>query len=1104
MYPPPVARHKSAKEDAILQACAWRDGGAEFVFEDGTVLVFRGEMSTFVALPPPPDPSSHDPVAERMAAVSSLPSTRSVYTPRDASHTALALSPYRHKVRAALLLYNRFTAHPQLLASLYEDEESVYTVEGKHRRPLCSPQPGFVGEPASTSLFSRPGGVRDGRAENHEEPDVEHAGGATYAPHARRLPLPSSSSSFLPPPSMAGYYLAKDMSLLERRAVLAACLPHAGVMDVDAISAVVFSKGKIHPAGVSFHTTTEETTNLIREEEEEERTKTTSTSSLSSRLPTSFPVREEELTLWCVHHCVSLTLHWHRQLFTVRWPLYVEPQGTRCPSPSSSSPSLWNAGWKRETEVEKGFQRDDTTTTTAGPCWWMEQVFPVAAPPTEWAGMLALLWTMAMEEELHERGRLPLSTTTATTTRREETETGGRYPAGFPMGAPDLCGSRASPQAWTFFPFPRQAYTISHTEHPSFPLFSPAEPCHRLLLQMASDVAVASCQAALHPLIPPPSSSSSIISAVPPGLLWEWRRTTRDGSRRWERRSVAAPSEATEMACHEVQGGAGEEGSLFSSSSWREHSHRRMATSPLAKRPAALSHVPVGVMYWYTPPPSPSSSPFSFSTHPLPSPSLLIPRSSTRVEHQVDPTAHTRAASHHHLPLPPMADRETPVPAEEEAHILAVPLAPLAVLPPLKLYAACLMDRTSRSFFETHGSHRHRTEFNPPFPPSTSVSLSWGFTSSPSFHAPQDRPTGMPSTRIASRPSGYTHEEKGEGAVKHTAGGSSVSSSSWVIHLRRVGSQPKMYTCGGEASVGLYGSDGVGSAMEVHPMSSSPSPFLNPLPFPVAGTRGGTLHLPHRRLSLSCGTRSLCVLPAWAMAAVGGPLALVLPASQQTPQTRILRLGEEAVYALYTIPWRNPMEEEARFGANAPVTSTHRDGSSPSTKCAASGWERARGCSRPLPVTSAFTSFLHGNPEEEIQERQGTVASPHGITKEWECQEAHHLFHHHHPTQLPPPPPPWSDWRTLRAAVFADMAAHAIRLLSEGPPEWKRWERQRSTWWVAPSVENATREDGKGSATTLQGAPGWDSLWSPLGTSQERARNAHLDPTCSPSSSFLF
>lgn len=72
-------------------------------------------------------------------------------------------------------------------------------------------------------------------------------------------------------------------------------------------------------------------------------------------------------TLWCMLRRVSLTLHFHRHLFTVRWPC-------RLPSPSAAAGS-----------------------TESSRVMWVEQVFPTASAPPQWQPMLHLLLDMVEE-----------------------------------------------------------------------------------------------------------------------------------------------------------------------------------------------------------------------------------------------------------------------------------------------------------------------------------------------------------------------------------------------------------------------------------------------------------------------------------------------------------------------------------------------------------------------------------------------------------------------------------------------------------------------------------------------------------------------------------
>lgn len=92
----------------VVKGCAWSDGGSEFVFGDGTVLAFRDEMNTLVALPPPS---------------SSIPASKEMMC------TSWALSAYCEKVAQALRLYNRYTSHPRLISSLLAADDDTVVVD---------------------------------------------------------------------------------------------------------------------------------------------------------------------------------------------------------------------------------------------------------------------------------------------------------------------------------------------------------------------------------------------------------------------------------------------------------------------------------------------------------------------------------------------------------------------------------------------------------------------------------------------------------------------------------------------------------------------------------------------------------------------------------------------------------------------------------------------------------------------------------------------------------------------------------------------------------------------------------------------------------------
>lgn len=512
----PLAAEEDSGDCTILQACAWSDGGAEFVFMDGTALIFRDEMRTFVALSPP---TSHQGIV-------------GVVAPKNVFYTPLALSAYHAKLKEALMLYNRFTAHPHLIPSFFEG--GAFTAEGKpcahQRRTEERPKPPFFTHRACTTCVASP---------------------PPLSPLSLSPSLPIPTSSFFPtkdpscfPTSPFHYWLARDERLLERSTVFARC--HRDVLEVpprphandftgptwserapSCASSVSLQdpspltrtpqerlRRRSRGNGTAYRTPSPTPVHPLQDNGNDQkrsstvaateaRTSAASGSSTLSSSPTPssstagsapssevhFPVGEE-MTLWCVHHRVSLTLHWHQQLFTVRWPLQI--------------------GSDAEGEAEEGDGKERRAFA-------MEQVFPVASPPPEWVPMLSLLWCMGMPE------------------KKKETDVAPPPSPTHPFASGSSLRSTLSSvndavhfterEDWCSLPFPSAIVctpTRTSSLHRSSLRFPSADPSHRLPLVTATDIALAPCQDVLRvatSLRHPSSAPSSR-----PRLLWQWCR----------------------------------------------------------------------------------------------------------------------------------------------------------------------------------------------------------------------------------------------------------------------------------------------------------------------------------------------------------------------------------------------------------------------------------------------------------------------------------------------------------------------------------------------------------------------------------------------------
>lgn len=346
---------------SVVRAAAWSDGGAEFLYADGTVLSFMDNMNTFVK-------------------VHSRSSTHSATAAhhhhdddedREMCFTAWTLSADEDKVRAALAVYNSLSERPRLLSTLLTPES---------------------------------GGVRLTRESSGSGAANYSGGGGVALP--RCVPLSSASVGGLcgvwrePDPPLHTLLLEKRPDLFTRYAVYGAvddwllepALPSSrtnedtGPLSTCAPENTTFSVHELHSpmandkdgkAGLSdvMPTTCESGEGTSRGQPQ--------------RLPSHIFVGTV-LELWCALRRVRLTVAVHRETFTVRWPAPVtRPDGSRRPPtqlPFSSAPSC-SVG-----AVPAAVSAASSVLFT-----YVEQMFPVCSPPPAWRAMLQMALEMDTE-----------------------------------------------------------------------------------------------------------------------------------------------------------------------------------------------------------------------------------------------------------------------------------------------------------------------------------------------------------------------------------------------------------------------------------------------------------------------------------------------------------------------------------------------------------------------------------------------------------------------------------------------------------------------------------------------------------------------------------
>ncbi|CBZ30083.1 conserved hypothetical protein [Leishmania mexicana MHOM/GT/2001/U1103] len=384
--------------DSVVRAAAWDDGGAEFIFVDGTIMSFVDNMNTFVAVRSNPSPRDAQRAATHAARQRQQEERRLRLSPtaaaaageyvdltddpkdddddnRELCFTAWTLSSDVGKVRAALHIFNSLSEKPRLLTPLLPSEtptsllsSSLLTASASAVTPAYSmvgscgvwQEPG---PPIDTLLLERRadlfrryvvlGTVRQWMPVSAAAPQRESA-----VPSAARSDLPQSESCLI------GATAAAPLTVERAAELRMAKSPPEHIEYGDDSSAT-------HPKEVPVGTV---------------------------------------LELWCALRRVCMTVAVHRETFTVRWPAPVtRSDGSRLPL---------------------SFHALDTATlhlSPVSPSWsssisppgsasapllftYMEQTFPVRDPPDAWRTMLQLALELDAELPGEEReGSAPSS-----------------------------------------------------------------------------------------------------------------------------------------------------------------------------------------------------------------------------------------------------------------------------------------------------------------------------------------------------------------------------------------------------------------------------------------------------------------------------------------------------------------------------------------------------------------------------------------------------------------------------------------------------------------------------------------------------------------------
>ncbi|KPI87338.1 hypothetical protein ABL78_3579 [Leptomonas seymouri] len=344
---------------AVVRAAAWSDGGAEFVYGDGTILSFMDDMNTFAAVRSSDTSRTKEHrsgnASHRGFAAAS--GNRGVVGGDDAQEgeadrelcfTAWTLSTYECKVRAALSVYNTLAERPRLISTLLPMNESNYRLP-KDCRQVVLPDGNRCG------LWSDPG------------------------------------------PPMHTLLLEKRRDLFTRYVVYGAVhewlLEPVTQQPID--NTVTLSESTQETTTFSMHEVRSSTGADAHPVSSSSSSKFESSSAPQhpQRLPTQVPVGTV-LELWCALRRVRLTVAVHRETFTVRWPApVIRPDGSRLP-PSSiplyPSPSYGETACATSAAVHPSPSSSVLFT-------YVEQTFPACNPPQVWEVMLQMALEMDAE-----------------------------------------------------------------------------------------------------------------------------------------------------------------------------------------------------------------------------------------------------------------------------------------------------------------------------------------------------------------------------------------------------------------------------------------------------------------------------------------------------------------------------------------------------------------------------------------------------------------------------------------------------------------------------------------------------------------------------------
>ncbi|KAG5469561.1 hypothetical protein LSCM1_02784 [Leishmania martiniquensis] len=374
--------------DAVIRAVAWDDGGAEFIFADGTIMSFVDNMNTFVAVRSNPisrhsqrtatqaahqrqrqerrqvpPPTAHAAVGENIDSVGDIEDDKDDMN-RELCFSAWTLSRDVNKVRAALHIFNSLTEQPRLLTPLLPSEGSLFPLSSISSTIGASAVMTANGMAQSCSVWQDPG------------PPINTLLLERRSDLFQRHTVLGTVRDWIPASSL----------VQQGQPVCPRASPRSCHIDVFTVPSPI---GESAPED-----------NVASSAPEPSGCTGDPTISSGKAVPLG-----TVLELWCALRRVRMTVAVHRETFTVRWPAPVtRPDGSRLPA-SFHARDL--AAWNLLPSSPSWSSCISRPCAASAPVLftYVEQTFPVRDPPATWRTMLQLALELdaelsATEQEL--------------------------------------------------------------------------------------------------------------------------------------------------------------------------------------------------------------------------------------------------------------------------------------------------------------------------------------------------------------------------------------------------------------------------------------------------------------------------------------------------------------------------------------------------------------------------------------------------------------------------------------------------------------------------------------------------------------------------------